>query len=62
MVNVSFLKNGFFFRIGQYISTKAVSKWTREDITDTYKYPESKNILVFINSKRDNTIYGGFTF
>ncbi|XP_076656619.1 transglutaminase isoform X1 [Halictus rubicundus] len=26
--------------IGQFISTKAVGKWAREDITYTYKYPE----------------------
>ncbi|XP_029048718.1 annulin isoform X1 [Osmia bicornis bicornis] len=26
--------------IGQYISTKAVGRWAREDITHTYKYPE----------------------
>ncbi|XP_014217646.1 annulin [Copidosoma floridanum] len=26
--------------IGQKISTKAVGKWEREDITDSYKYPE----------------------
>ncbi|KAK9306073.1 hypothetical protein QLX08_003130 [Tetragonisca angustula] len=28
------------YGIGQLISTKAVGKWAREDITDTYKYPE----------------------
>ncbi|XP_067007547.1 annulin [Anabrus simplex] len=26
--------------IGQFISTKAVGKWEREDITSSYKYPE----------------------
>ncbi|XP_043465053.1 annulin-like isoform X2 [Leptopilina heterotoma] len=26
--------------IGQFISTKAVGKWEREDITDNYKHPE----------------------
>ncbi|XP_069698767.1 annulin-like isoform X3 [Periplaneta americana] len=26
--------------IGQFISTKAVGKWEREDITNTYKFPE----------------------
>ncbi|XP_066587609.1 annulin isoform X2 [Prorops nasuta] len=26
--------------IGQFISTKAVGKWTREDVTHSYKYPE----------------------
>ncbi|XP_024939545.1 annulin isoform X2 [Cephus cinctus] len=28
------------YGIGQLISTKAVGKWEREDITHTYKYPE----------------------
>ncbi|XP_012283276.1 annulin isoform X2 [Orussus abietinus] len=28
------------YGIGQFISTKAVGKWEREDITHTYKYPE----------------------
>lgn len=28
------------YGIGQYISTKAVGRWAREDITHTYKYPE----------------------
>jgi hypothetical protein len=30
------------YRIGQLISTKAVGKWEREDITRNYKYPESE--------------------
>ncbi|XP_017755331.1 PREDICTED: annulin [Eufriesea mexicana] len=29
--------------VGKLISTKAVGKWTREDITHTYKYPEKSN-------------------
>lgn len=32
----------FYYRIGQFISTKAVGKWEREDITSNYKYPESE--------------------
>ncbi|XP_031846608.1 transglutaminase isoform X2 [Nomia melanderi] len=28
------------YGIGQFISTKAVGRWAREDITHTYKYPE----------------------
>ncbi|KAK0180122.1 hypothetical protein PV327_005795 [Microctonus hyperodae] len=31
------------YGIGKQISTKAVGSWTREDITTTYKYPESSN-------------------
>ena len=31
------------YRIGLGISTKAVGSWTREDITESYKYPESKS-------------------
>lgn len=34
--------NCFYYRIGQFISTKAVGKWEREDITSNYKYPESE--------------------
>ena len=34
-------------RIGQFISTKAVGKWEREDITLDYKYAESK-LLKFL--------------
>lgn len=32
----------FLFRIGQCISTKAIGKFEREDITDDYKHDESK--------------------
>jgi hypothetical protein len=32
----------FHYRVGQFISTKAVGKWEREDITRNYKYPESE--------------------
>ncbi|XP_003395644.1 annulin isoform X1 [Bombus terrestris] len=28
------------YGIGQFISTKAIGRWAREDITHTYKYPE----------------------
>ena len=28
--------------IGLLISTKAVGRWSREDVTNTYKFPESK--------------------
>ena len=28
------------------MSTKAVAKWTREDVTKSYKYPESNKVLV----------------
>lgn len=31
-----------FYRVGQYISTKAVGTFKREDITDAYKFPERK--------------------
>ncbi|XP_053985887.1 annulin isoform X1 [Hylaeus volcanicus] len=31
------------YGIGQFISTKAVGKWAREDITGTYKYPEKSD-------------------
>ncbi|XP_011147377.2 annulin isoform X2 [Harpegnathos saltator] len=31
------------YGIGQLISTKAVGRWAREDITHTYKYPEKTN-------------------
>ncbi|XP_076234245.1 transglutaminase isoform X2 [Calliopsis andreniformis] len=31
------------YGIGQYISTKAVGRWSREDITHTYKYPEKSD-------------------
>ncbi|XP_031778774.1 annulin isoform X3 [Nasonia vitripennis] len=30
-------------RVGQYISTKAVGRWEREDITHSYKYPEKSS-------------------
>lgn len=34
--------NAFFvYRIGLKISTKAIGKFDREDITDAYKFPES---------------------
>ncbi|XP_011169553.1 annulin isoform X1 [Solenopsis invicta] len=31
------------YGIGQLISTKAIGRWTREDITHTYKYPEKSD-------------------
>ncbi|XP_036144168.1 annulin-like [Monomorium pharaonis] len=31
------------YGIGQLISTKAVGRWTREDITHTYKYPKKSD-------------------
>ncbi|XP_043255316.1 annulin isoform X1 [Colletes gigas] len=31
------------YGIGQFISTKAVGKWAREDITHMYKYPEKSD-------------------
>jgi len=34
--------NSLYYRVGQFISTKAVGKWEREDITRNYKYPESE--------------------
>lgn len=41
----------FLFRIGQCISTKAVGKFEREDITDDYKHDESKLYFQFIFRK-----------
>lgn len=33
------------YRIGQFVSTKAVGKNAREDVTHLYKYAESKYIM-----------------
>lgn len=35
------------FRIGLNISTKAIGKFEREDITEAYKFPESKCTIEF---------------
>lgn len=39
----------FIIRIGKLICTKAVGLWEQEDITQNYKYPESRlHIFMFI--------------
>nr|CAD7194805.1 unnamed protein product [Timema douglasi] len=48
--------------IGQLISTKAVGEFKREDITDSYKYPEIGIILMMTLMTSTSTLSSGMTF